>query len=288
MPIALLMRSAPKARPLARMFSCAFALAGLTSCVDKDENQVLSPVVVGMTANTPSIYSDGQLTLFQVQTPVRLPMRRAEDGERTALGQAPPLPRMPLTVASDVEITVRFTLVNLDDVPRTVQLLLDPWNEFVRYRPLVQVVSEDETTPDFSGFDKYFILAPKERLEGVITPDDTKEMAIDLATAQVLIAKPPSTAAGAVNGLVNRAMNLQNRSSGFDPLLSPIIATLPAVPALVGFDLSLRTTEKATVAVEVIVDLRDLKGDRILPPGDERRAVGVPGTILSPPPPARQ
>lgn len=282
---------APSARGFSRV-STGLALAvfgGLfvSACADREANQVLVPSVVGMTTQTPAFYSDGQVTLYQVTTPVRLTLRRYSDEEGKALRPAPPLPRMPFVESKDVEITVRFTLVNLDDVPRTIELLVDPWNEFVRYRPMINRVSNEETTPDFSGFDKYFVLGPKERFEGVITPDDTKELAVDLATAQVLVARPPPAETGGANGLINRAFNLQNRSSAPDPLLGPTIDSLPAIPAMTGFDLGLRTTEPANVAVEVIVDLRDFHGERIVPPGDDTRTFGPPGTILSPPPPTR-
>lgn len=265
----------------------------VSACADRDQNQVLMPQVVGMTQNTPPLYQSADMSLYEVQVPVRLPVRRVTDTEAGALGKMTGFPRAPFLTADDVEITVRFTLANLDDETHSVELLLDPWNEFVRYRPLVEVVNQDVTTPDYSGFDKFFVLGPKERREGVITPDDTKEMAIDLATAQYLVAQPPPQGQAqngeteSVNGLINRAFNLQNRSSKFDPLLSPILAKIPIIPGLVGFDLGLRTTAAVNVAVEVIVDLHDKKGDRVVPAGQDDKTVGVPGTILSPPPPPR-
>jgi hypothetical protein len=283
-----MLTSAPTSRALALgSLVSLVSLVLVAGCADQKENQVLQPFVVGMTTNTAAFYSDGQVTLYQVQIPVPLPMRRPGDAEQKVQGPAPPLPRMPFLKQEDVEITVRFTLANLDDESRTVELLVDPWNEFVRYKPMIQVVSDEETAPDFSGFDKYFVLGPKERFEGVITPDDTKELAVDLATAESLIKAPPPNEADGVNGLVNRAFNLQNRSSRFDPLLTPTIDALPAVPGLVGFDLGLRTTAAMNVAVEVIIDVRDIQGDRVVPPGKTDKTFGTPGTTLSPPAPAR-
>jgi hypothetical protein len=286
-------RSSPIATAPARIL-LALGLGGAlaSACADTKEHQVLEPSIVGMTQNTAPFYRDAQITLYQVQIPVRLPMRSPGAEERATLKPMAPFPRTPFLKATDVTITVHFTLANLDDGPRTVELLLDPWNEFVRYRPVVQAVNDEETTPDFSGFDKYFVLGPKERVEGVITPDDTLEMAVDLATAELVIAKPPANAAGpnateSVNGLVNRAFNLQNRSSAYDPLLTPLIAQIPVVPGLTGFDLGLRTTEPGNVAVEVLVDVDDDNGDRVVPPGDDAKTFGPPGTLLSPPPPAR-
>lgn len=268
--------------------SISAALVGLGgACVDTEDNQVVGPAIVGMSQKTAPFYTDGEVTLYQVQIPVPLRMRSPGDLERATLLPMPPLPRTPFVAIDDVEVTVRFTLANLDDAPRTVELLVDPWNEFVRYRPVIQA-SNEEAIPDFSGFDKYFILGPLERVEGVITPDDTREMAIDLATAQFVIGRPPASAADhSVNGLVNRAFNLQNRSSAYDPLLTPIVRSIPKIPALVGFDLGLRMTERGNVAVEVVVDLHDTHGDRVVPPEGGAQTFGPPGTILSAPAPGR-
>ena len=54
-----------------------------------------------------------------------------------------------------------------------------------------------------------------------------------------------------------------------------------------GFDLGLRTQAAVNVAVEIIVDVRDKHGDRVVPVGEEDKTFGPPGTILSPPPPTR-
>lgn len=288
-------RHAPKSRSLPRTFACtaiAVALGGAAvgGCADRDENQVLTPSIVGMTQNTPPFYSDTQTSLFEVQIPVRLPMRRPNDDERAGLPAMAGFPRTPFLKVDDVDITVRFTLANLDNEKRTVELLLDPWNEFVRYKPIVEVVNQDVTTPDYSGFDKFFVLGPLERFEGIITPDDTREMAIDLAVAELLVAQPPPQGGESANGLINRAFNLQNRSSAFDPLLSPIMARIPTVPGLVGFDLGLRTNAAMNVAVEVIVDVHDKSKDknRVVPSGQDDKTFGPPGTILSPPAPPRK
>ena len=283
-----MMRVSPIARAFSRI-GIAGSLLGLAGgCADTDDNQVVGPAIVGMSQNTTPFYSDGQVTLYQVQIPVPLRMRTAGELESAALGPMPPFSHTPFVTVEDVETTIRFTLANLDDVPRTIELLVDPWNEFVRYRPQVNAVNE-ATSPDFSGFDKYFVLGPRARLEGVITPDDTREMAIDLATAQVLIAQPPASAAEqGVNGLVNRAFNLQNRSSAYDPLLTPVVKSIPKIPAMVGFDLGLRMGEAGNIAVEVVVDIRDKQGDRVVPPDGAAKTFGPPGPLLSPPPPTRQ
>ncbi len=254
----------------------------LAACAADDEKQVLDPVVMGIVETTAPTYDDGQQQIYEVHSPVELPLRRP-DGNETPRGESPPFPRPPFHLASQTRITIRYTLTNLEDKKHTVEMLLDPWNEFVRYVPGVQM-DDEETIPNLSGWDKFFVLGPKQRIEGIITPDDVAELATDLGTAMRLQATPPaadSEFGGAV--LYNRAFNLQNRSSQPDPVLAPFFP--PVVPGLVGFDLGLRTYEPARIAVELIIDVEDLEGNRVIQPEDRQkiRAFGPPGGTLTPP-----
>jgi len=259
-------------------------LLALGACASTDEEQVIPPVVLGLLETAPPTYDDGQVQIWETFVPVELPVRRPTDEERPR-GEAPPYPRPPFHLASQTRITARFTLSNLDNVPHTVEILVDPWNEFVRYQPGV-VVSEEATTPNFSGIDRFFVLPPLARVEGIITPDDMVELATDLGTAMRIAAAPPAADSPfAGPALYNRAFNIQNRSSEPDPVLGPYF---PAVVAgIVGFDLGLRTYERAKVAVEVVLDVEDVDGDRVIAAGDMGRRVGRPGTVLSPPAPVR-
>jgi hypothetical protein len=259
---------------------CALVLA-LTGCIDEGDKEVLPPVVLGMLDTAEPTYDDGEEQIFQVSAEIRLPFRKPSDGERPN-GQADPYPRPPFHVASDSRITLRFTLSNLDDKQHTVELLVDPWNEFVRYVPGV-VMDEEEAIPNFSGIDRYFVLPPKGRIEGIITPDDMVELAVDLGTAMALEKTPPD-GKGAFGGpaLYNRAFNFQNRSSEPDPVLEPYLPRGP-VATIVGFDLGLRTAEKAKIAVELVIDVEDLNGDRVVEDGDEAKLIGRPGKTLTPP-----
>ena len=262
-----------------------FALAlgvSLWGCAS-DEEQVIPPTVLGLQETAAPIYDDGQVQIFQVQNPVTLPMRRPTSDERPR-GASPPFPRPPFHLASDTRVTVRFTLTNLEAKQNVVELLLDPWNEFVRYRPGVATAGEDETIPNFSGIDRFFVLPPLARIEGIITPDDMVEMAVDLATAQVIASRPPDPmSAFGGPALYNRAFNIQNRSSEPDPVLGPYLP--PVVPGLMGFDLGLRSYAPAKVAVELVIDVEDLQGDRVIPEDkqQEERPVGAPGQVLTPP-----
>ncbi len=254
-----------------------------------DNEQQSSPFVLGMTDTMAPAVNDGETQIYIVQTPIPLPVRRPTDDERKALGQQDPYPRQPFFVASDARITVKFTLSNLSpDKSAVVELLMDPWNEFVRYVP-GQQVSDEMTIPNLSGIDRYFVLQPLQRIEGIITPDDMNELAIDLATAEN-IEKNPADPKSGFGGpvLFNRAFNVQNRSNQPDPLISQLVP--PVIAGLTGFDLGLRTNAPAKIAVEISLDLTDLNGKRIITPDNTTdkpmfTAKSPPGTVLSPPPP---
>lgn len=264
---------------LVRFFSLLVPL--LLACSSEGDKEVLPPAVLGMESDTAATYDDGQQQIFQVTREVRFNFRRHEEGERPQ-GDAPPYRRPPFHVASQSRITVRYTITNLEDKPHTLELLVDPWNEFVRYVPGVQE-GDEETIPNFSGIDKFFVLPPKGRIEGIITPDDMVELAVDLTTAMRIQTTPPndeSAFAGA--GLYNRAFNIQNRSSEPDPVLAPYMPLGP-VAAIIGFDLGLRTYAQAKIAVEVVIDIEDLEGNRLLEEGGDDRRLGPPGETLTPP-----
>jgi len=267
------------------LFVGALALALPLGCADKGETQVIPPVVLGMLETAAPTYDDGQVQIYEAYLPVELPLRRPADDERPT-GAADPYQRPPFHVASDTRITARFTLSNLEDKTHVVELLVNPWNEFVRYEPGV-IVDDEMTTPNFSGINGRFVLPPLGRIEGIITPDDFVELATDLGTAMKLKKTPPAADSPfAGPALYNRAFNVQNRSSQPDPVLGPFI---PSVAAnIVGFDLGLRSYEAAKVAVEVVLDVEDVNGKRVIGEGEDTRRVGRPGTVLSPPPAVRR
>lgn len=264
------------------LFASLAAALG-AGCANTGDNQVAPPTAVGMTSTMTPYYSDQELTLYQAQVPVQLPVRQPTADERKALGKQTPYPHAPWITVDDERIEIRFTLSNIDDTPHAIELLFDAWNEFDRYKPGIQVVSDDETTPDFSTNDKFYIVPAKSRVEGTLTADDTREMAVDLATAERIQANDPPLGEGvSANALMNHAMNLQNRSTQPDPILQPWIPT-SGIPGLTGFDLGIRTTEQANVAVEITVDITDLNGNKIIPQGETMTSIGKPSNELQPP-----
>ena len=180
----------------------------------------------------------------------------------------------------DIDVQVTWTISNLDDEEHVVELLVDPWNEFGRYYPGLQLTDADneEYMPNFSGIDKRYIVARQERGRRrractARTPlRISQEMATDLATVMDLLKNPP-TLEGDPEDMedptvtyANHAFHWQNRSHN-DLLVKQWI---PAVIAgLTGLDIGFRTYEPANVALEVAVEVVDKNGKRIRKEGEE-------------------
>jgi len=170
-------------------------------------------------------------------------------------------------------------------------MLVDPWNEFVRYQPGVQVVDDEETIPNF-GYDLAFIVPGKSRLQGTLTSDDMHEIAIKLASVMNLLASPQAQAAPNNNNgfdataIANNIFNPQNRSNSSDPLYTPWIP--PVIAGLTGFDLGLRyqcdqTCTPPNMEIEITMDVQDLRGDRFVAQDTNDPEMGMPHKVLSPP-----
>lgn len=276
-------------RALAVALSCA--LPAVFGCSNGAADQVTRPVALGMTSTMAPFYSDGQITLYQVQIAVPLPVRQMSNADLSAAGGAPagtPYPRGVFLRAQDESVEVRFTLTNLDTNDHDVWLLIDPWNEFVRWKPGVTVVNDDESVPNF-GYDKEYTVPAKQRLEGTITADDMHEIGIKLASVENMLASPQAQAPPMPGdsfdptAIANNIFNPQNRSNSVPPdlLYTPWIP--PVVAGVTGFDLGLRTSEQANVAVEIVIDVQDLRGNRFVEQDSTDPQMGPPPRVLSPP-----
>jgi hypothetical protein len=263
------------------------------ACSNGSADQVTQPVPLGMSSSIAPYYNDGNLTIYQAARPVPLPVRRPTAAQSKALGPAPsgtPYPHAPFLPSSDESVEVHYTVSNLDSVQHTVWILIDPWNEFVRYVPGVTVVDADVTVPNL-GYDLSFPVEAMSRLQGTITTDDMQEIARKLAAAENVVAQQTTINAAAmangspsVSDLVNHIFNPQNRSNSGDPLYTPYIPSV--VAGVTGFDLGIRTFEPANVAVEITMDIQDTSpnDDRFYTPDDTTdKPLGEPTTILSPP-----
>lgn len=249
----------------------ALALCALTGCTNGQETQrTLDPVALGMSAQQAPVFSDQELTLYESKIPVQLPILAPTQQERAELkGGVQPYGREPWLKLDDTKVRVTWTLTNLDKDPHDVELLIDPWNEFARYWPGMQLTDPQEQRfePNLSGIDIIYYLegsgsGAASRMHGTFTTQDMDELAIDFATAMNIIKNPPATSpnqnnyAGPIT-LVNHAFNVQNRSYD-DPLIAPYIPKV--IAGLTGFDVGLRTREPANVALEFVVELLDPNG----------------------------
>jgi hypothetical protein len=268
----------------------AIGLSAAAACTSSSADQVTRPVALGMTSTMAPFSSDGETMLFQVQVPVPLPVRAMSDADVQAAGAAPagtPYPRGVFLRAEDEAVEVHFTLSNVDAVPHNVWLLIDPWNEFVRWHPGL-TVTEEAVIPNF-GYDQYFAVPARQRVDGTITTDDVHEIAIKLAAAEQLLASPQAQAqmtAGNTfdaTSTANNIFNPQNRSNSVpsDLLYTPWIP--PVIAGVTGFDLGLRTSEPANVAVEITMEVQDLRGDRFVQQDSNAAQMGAPPQTLSPP-----
>jgi hypothetical protein len=263
---------------------------GLSGCGDADLRR-LDPLSVGLTDTAAPIYSDGELTIYQARTGLGLPIIAPSRERLEALRDepSPPFERRPWVTHEDVEVQVTWTLSNLDPEPHEVWVMFDPWNEFGRYEPAI-VVSDEQAVRDLSGIDMLFLLpgvlgdtagAPEPRIVGTFTFDDMDELAIDFATVfQILSAPAPADATeeDPRSSLVNNAFNVRNRSYN-SPLLAAYRPRL--IPGLIGFDFGVRTSEPANVALEILVEMRDRRGDRVAARGQSVRLLDRPEMVLS-------
>jgi hypothetical protein len=269
-------------------------LASLSAaCGDREKEESLPPVQVGMTKAVAPIYDDGEMQIYEVKKGVAFPILAPDDQTRRELGQmeVEPYGRYPWVTIEDIGVQVSWTISNLDDEEHVVELLVDPWNEFGRYYPGLQLTDADneEFMPNFSGIDRRYIVegkgsGEKSRKFGTYTFSDLEEMAIDLATVMNIIADPPEAESEEEDPRVtfaNHAFDWQNRS--YEDLL--IAYWVPGtIAGLTGLDLGFRTYEPATVAIEVAIEIVDKNGKRIreedddsplLPPTDEIITVGT-------------
>jgi hypothetical protein len=266
------------------------AAAAAVGCSD-DATRQLPPVAVALAETVPPVYDDGELTIYEAKQTLALPIIAPGDAAMNELAAAPsdPFERLPWITNDDVAVQVTWTLSNLDEGEHAVWVMIDPHNEFGRYEPAI-VVSGDEATRDLSGIDMLFLLpgtgpdpaAPADaRIVGTFTFDDMDELARDFAAVfKILRDAAPSddTEDDPRSTLVNYAFNVRNRSYN-SPLLDayrPLV-----VPGLTGFGFGVRTFEPANVALEILVEVRDRRGDRVAERGQAVRLLEPAENIIS-------
>ncbi len=286
-------------RPVAGPFTPAPRWVLLTSslvvatlaCSNTEEQKTLPSVQVAMDQSLEPTFDDGELTLYEVRLGVTLPILAPSEAQRAALEPMEPYGTAPWLRLEDAHVQLSWTLTNLDDEPHDVKLLIDPWNEYAKYFPGFQVTDaeEGEMLPNLSGIERLFPLAKASdgegsRRHGVFTFDDMDELAKDFATVMNLIANPPpplgdaDPEADATLVYVNHAFAFQNRSER-DALVKNWIPAV--IPGLVGFDLALRTTEPAKVAVELVTEVVDTGDGKVKTEGRSGELLAEPSEVIS-------
>ena len=279
----------PQVAAWGALFACCVCVAGCSSAQD-DRN--LQPSEVGLTKAVPPIFDDGKTQLFEVKRGLQFPIVEPDAAQASKLGKnVEPYGKTPWVTNQDVKVQLTWTLSNLDDKEHVVEVLVDPWNEFGRYYPGMTLTNaqEQKFQPNSSGIDHYFVLDPSSagdssRRHGTFTFDDMNEMAIDFATVQNMIKFPPPLPGGVQTDpdmmadplpiYANHAFNLINHSYN-DILVKPYIPQV--IAGLTGIDFGFRTTEKATIALDIQIEIVDLGQERVEQAG-ENKALLAPTT----------
>jgi hypothetical protein len=258
---------------LAVVVACA---AAPLACESTDGAQTSAPTVVALGSAEAPAYNDGDTALYASRAPVYLPIRSPTSAELSALtGPMLPYPRLPYLRATDESVEVDYVVSNLDSAPRSVWILLDPWNEFARYRPAVQ------SEPALSGLAVPVVLSPLQRVQGNIPPSQMSVLAARLATAMAIEAPTFEPDAGYTQQtLLANDMDPDNIPGPTNTILAPFVPTV--IAGVTGFDLALAAIEPVNVALEVTVHVVDASGQgKVLPAGATSGGVGLPSTFLA-------
>jgi hypothetical protein len=291
--------SSPRAAALGVAFACC---AGAVGCGADAQDRNLQPAEVGMTKAVKPVFDDGELQLLEVKRGLQFPILRPNASQSKDLGKdVEPYGRTPWITNDDVKVQLTWTLSNLDDVEHDVEILIDPWNEFGRYYPGMQLADaqEQKFEPNLSGIDHYYTLdsasaGESSRRHGTFTFDDMNEMAIDFATVMNMIKNPPPLPNGAKDDgtmmtdplpvYANHAFNVQNHSYN-DPLVQPYIPKV--IAGLTGIDFGFRVSAPActdamntkdcgaSIAMEISIEIVDAGNGRV-------EADGQNGKLLEP------
>jgi len=274
-------------------------------CGADEQDRNLQPAEVGLTPDTPPVFDDGETQLFEVKRGLAFPILKPDATQAKGLGKdVEPYGRTPWITNQDVKVQLTWTLSNLDPMAgHAVEILIDPWNEFGRYYPGMQLAdaAEQKFEPNLSGIDHYYVLDPanageSSRRHGTFTFDDMNEMAIDFATVMAMIKTPPPLPNGAKDDgtmmtdplpiYANHAFNVQNHSYN-DPPVAPYIPKV--IAGLTGVDFGFRTQEKATIALEIAIEIVDASQDHVQLEGESKpllKATTIVVTVGSPVPAA--
>lgn len=223
------------------------------------ERLVLEPSV-------PANFDDGEVSWFEVRREIPFPLLppTSEEEAQLARNPTPPWERSPWMTRDQLEVRLDWTVVNLEDQPQTVQVFVDPWNEFARYS---SDRSPEGKPPGASGIQFTLDLAGAHsgaafRRHGTLPEERMAELAQDLATivnttdgGSRSLATGEGIGGGSLVGRIFAAQSVR------DPLVREFIPA--TIPALTGIEVGLRSTRPGSAVLEVSVELHAY-GDRKL------------------------
>lgn len=218
---------------------------------------------VALTADTEAaVESEEGGALYIVETRAELPIARPSNedlADRMMSARSYrdlPFPRLPWVERGELEIQVDFTLSNLDDAERDVDVIVNGANEFDEYVPGVAMIDEDPV-PLHSQWERRYTVAARSRIVDTVREEDLDEAAVDLATV--------------VNGAPNSdAVVYFENKSAFDERNKRYIPAI--IPGLVALRLGLRATRAAPILLEATVRVRDV-GDKLADDDEPRMRI---------------
>src|SRR5262245_46713115 len=118
-------------RVVATCLALSVGLA-LSACSGHSEEKTLPSVQVAMDKNIAPVYDDEEMQLYEVRLGVQLPILAPSAEERAKLDaeMMSPYGTAPWVRLEDVRLQLSWTLTNLDEESHTVEVLVDPWNEY--------------------------------------------------------------------------------------------------------------------------------------------------------------
>src|SRR5262249_54383490 len=109
----------------------------------KAEDKNYDPVSPGMVSTDAPFYDDGDTQIYQSKRPISFPILTPTDAQKANLATpVAPYARTPWITKHDVRVQISWTLSNLDTDYHNIEILIDPWNEFARYVPAINVGEE--------------------------------------------------------------------------------------------------------------------------------------------------
>lgn len=129
------------ARLLTALATLGVALA--SGCSNNQDERTVGIYTLAISDKTPTAVPQvgDEPPLYQVTVPVAFPLRATPS---PVPGEAvKPYPRAVWYTSNQLQAQFTYVIKNLGNTDVTVELLVDGWNEFIRYAPTVAIVVEN-------------------------------------------------------------------------------------------------------------------------------------------------